>query len=117
MYDSPEKELSNAQRIADKLNYENNAGKLKERLPILVERGNRYGSFSGHALLTQQLKRVFYDHLKNHNPTAVLTLAEKEAIDMIMHKLGRIGNGDPHYADSWVDIAGYATLIVEELKF
>lgn len=34
---------------------------------------------------------------------------------MIVHKIGRILNGDPNYADSWHDIAGYATLIDQQL--
>jgi hypothetical protein len=35
---------------------------------------------------------------------------------MIAHKLGRIVNGDPNYVDSWVDIAGYATLVAKRLQ-
>ena len=35
---------------------------------------------------------------------------QQEALEMICHKLGRIANGDPNYADSWIDIAGYAKL-------
>ena len=45
-----------------------------------------------------------------------LTSSQKEALDMIQHKIGRILNGDPTYDDSWKDIAGYATLIVNELN-
>ena len=41
---------------------------------------------------------------------------EQEALDMIFHKIARILNGDPNYADSWHDIAGYATLIDKELN-
>jgi hypothetical protein len=39
-----------------------------------------------------------------------------EALDMICHKIGRILNGDPNYADSWVDIAGYAKLVADRLE-
>jgi hypothetical protein len=39
-----------------------------------------------------------------------------EALDMICSKISRIVNGDPDYDDSWVDIAGYAQLIVNSLK-
>ena len=38
-----------------------------------------------------------------------------EAVNMIVNKLARIYNGDPHYADSWRDIAGYATLVADRL--
>jgi len=36
--------------------------------------------------------------------------------DMIANKLGRILNGDPNYADSWMDIAGYAKLVADRLE-
>jgi len=39
-----------------------------------------------------------------------------EALDMICSKISRIVNGDPDYDDSWVDIAGYAQLIVNRLR-
>ena len=29
---------------------------------------------------------------------------------------GRIVNGDQHYADSWIDIAGYAKLVADRLE-
>ena len=41
---------------------------------------------------------------------------QQEALEMIAHKLGRIANGDPDYADSWVDIAGYAKLVADRLE-
>lgn len=80
---------------------------------ILVERGNRYGSFDGHAMLTQQLKHTFSRFAKSK---AGMTASMEEALDMIFHKIGRIGNGDPFYDDSWIDIAGYAQLVVDELQ-
>jgi len=79
---------------------------------ILLERGNRYGKFSGHAELTQALKETFTEYSKTK---FALTPAMQEALDMIFHKIGRIGNGDPFYDDSWIDIAGYAQLVVDEL--
>ena len=86
---------------------------------ILAQRGNRYGKFCDHAEVTQKLKQVMYNHfekrIKQGNPAA-LTPSMMEAIDMICHKLGRIANGDPNYADSWVDIAGYAKLVADELE-
>lgn len=35
---------------------------------------------------------------------------QAEALEMIAHKMARIVNGDPDYADSWRDIQGYAKL-------
>jgi len=40
---------------------------------------------------------------------------QKEAVEMILHKIGRIVCGDPDYIDSWHDIAGYAKLVEDIL--
>lgn len=82
---------------------------------ILPERGKVYGPFDSHARLTQILKREFYNHAKALNIS--FSYAQCEALDMIFHKLGRIGNGDPNYPDSWIDISGYAKLVVDILEF
>lgn len=81
---------------------------------ILTERGTRYGDFAGHALVTQELKMVLSRHARSRGKD--LTAAQQESLDMICHKLGRIVNGDPNYADSWVDIAGYARLVADILN-
>lgn len=78
----------------------------------LTERGTRYGKFKDHAEVTQQLKRIIF----GFNPALRLEADQKEALEMIAHKLGRIINGDPDYADSWVDIAGYAKLVSDRLE-
>ena len=44
------------------------------------------------------------------------TFAQAPALDMICVKLGRIVNGNPDYADNWVDIAGYAKLVSDRLR-
>ena len=80
---------------------------------ILKERGSRYGEFSAQAIITQNLKRQM---AQSPNWETYLTTDKKEALEMIAHKIGRILNGDPEYKDSWVDIAGYATLIADTLN-
>lgn len=80
----------------------------------LAERGNRYGKFINHAFITQELKRVIGEQLAERR--VVLADDQKEALAMICHKIGRIINGDPNYADSWVDIAGYAKLVADRLN-
>jgi len=81
---------------------------------LLDQRGNRYGTFKGHAEITQQLKDVIGLGLKARNKQ--LAPDQLEALDMICHKIGRIVNGDPDYDDSWVDIAGYAQLVADRLQ-
>jgi hypothetical protein len=80
----------------------------------LQERGKRYGSFTGHAAVTQQLKTVIARTLQARG--RALAHDQQEALDMICHKIGRIINGDPDYADSWHDIAGYAQLVADRLN-
>jgi hypothetical protein len=77
----------------------------------LAERGQKYGSFEGHSLITQAIKRAMYAAPK----WETLADDQKEAVEMIAHKLGRILNGDPNYHDSWHDIVGYAKLVADRL--
>lgn len=77
----------------------------------LDERGKRYGEFKGHAFITQNIK----ESMRGGSKWCSLTPSQVEALEMIAHKIGRILNGDPNYADSWHDIAGYATLVEQEL--
>jgi hypothetical protein len=80
----------------------------------LAERGKLYGEFAGHAEITQELKAVMHSsYTSNWNS---LSFAHKEALEMIVHKIGRILNGDPNYDDSWIDIGGYAKLGEKECQ-
>lgn len=78
----------------------------------LAERGARYGAFNTHAEITQSLK----DIMRSTPGWKRLTPSQAEALEMNAHKIGRILNGDPNYADSWHDIAGYAKLVEDELN-
>lgn len=77
---------------------------------ILEERGSRYGKFKDHAAITGRFKDIIDEF------DFKLSRSQKESLDMIFHKIGRILNGDPNYADSWIDIAGYAKLVADELE-
>jgi hypothetical protein len=79
----------------------------------LNERGKRYGSFKGHAEVSQRLKVVVQEELETREK--FLSPVQQEAVDMILHKLARIVNGDSNYIDSWRDIVGYTQLVVDEL--
>ena len=78
---------------------------------ILEERGSNYGPYGEHAKLTQDWK----DRAREHEGWWRLSLSQREAIDMIFHKLGRIINGNPDYKDSWTDIRVYVQLVEDEL--
>ena len=78
----------------------------------LAERGSRYGDFATHAGISQSLKEVMVATPQwGEMPTY-----QREALEMIAHKIARILNGDPNYADNWHDIAGYAQLVEKELS-
>ena len=79
---------------------------------VLSERGSRYGEFIDNAFLSQSLKDMMVCSRNWNN----LPYDMKEALHMIAHKISRILEGDPMYDDSWVDIAGYATLVVDRLR-
>lgn len=81
---------------------------------ILLERGERYGAFKDHSRLVQAMKKAAGLYLPDTRER--LAPDQSEALEMILHKVGRILNGDPDYIDSWQDIAGYATLVVQRLQ-
>lgn len=78
----------------------------------LIARGDRYGSFADRAIITQGIKAMMMQGDEWSNMRA----DQREALDMIAHKISRIVSGDPNHFDSWHDIAGYATLIADTLE-
>ena len=84
---------------------------------VLKERGKRYGEFRDHAKISQQLQTTIIEGMQatgkvyNDIPPYI-----HEALILICHKLARVANGDPMYADNFVDIAGYSQLVVNELE-
>ena len=81
---------------------------------ILNERANTYGSFESVAKVAQQLKHVAHTAAGEQGKTFATDQAE--ALDMIFSKIARILNGNPDQIDSWIDIAGYATLVADRLQ-
>ncbi len=79
---------------------------------LLAERGKTHGDFREHALITQRIKAAMVD-APNWRQTC--TVEQRESLDMIAHKIGRILAGQPAHKDHWDDIAGYARLIADRL--
>jgi hypothetical protein len=79
----------------------------------LDTRAQSYGKFKDGAALMQAIKRELAAHAAKHGKT--FADDQWEALEMIVHKMGRIVNGDPNVVDHWVDIAGYATLVADRL--
>lgn len=78
----------------------------------LKERRQTHGRYDEVSGTIQSLKQV----CKEAQNWDTLIAPQKEAVEMICHKLGRILNGDPDWVDSWHDISGYATLVEKLLK-
>ena len=74
---------------------------------LLEERKKQHGDFFEHSLYAQRLKETMWGSM-NWNK---LTPVQKEALEMIQHKVARILAGDPNHDDHWDDIAGYAKLV------
>ena len=86
-----------------------------ETTELLNERGKTHGPYELHAGIAQQIKSVM--HLQYHNGYACwakLEETQRESLDMIAHKIGRILAGDPDFRDHWDDIAGYAKLVADK---
>lgn len=80
----------------------------------LQTRDTTHGHYPYVARTIQEMKelaRIAEERARDANPDKVrLNPAQWEGLEMILHKIGRILNGDPNTADHWHDIAGYATL-------
>lgn len=78
----------------------------------LAERETRYGDYQAKCRTIQALKAVMRD-----TPNwADLTAWQRESLEMVQHKIGRILFGDPTYHDNWHDIIGYTKLVADELE-
>jgi hypothetical protein len=79
---------------------------------VLEVRGSRYGDFREHARITQRIKAAMAD-----SPNwAKLPPYQREALEMIAHKVGRMLNGDPTYEDNLIDILGYGQLALDDTR-
>ncbi|APD21392.1 hypothetical protein Iz_48 [Brucella phage Iz] len=79
---------------------------IMEIRDILNEREKTHGDYRSHAAITQALKA----DMQCQSSWSSLPEHQRESLDMIAHKIGRILAGDPDFRDHWADIAGYATL-------
>jgi len=83
-----------------------------ETSDLLAERAKTHGDFRENTCVMQAIKRI----IRNQPNYALMSDPQREALDMIAHKIGRIVRGDPNHKDHWDDIAGYAQLVARDLK-
>ena len=77
----------------------------------IKQREELYGNFGEAAVTMQELKKS----ARRHSRWRLLPVDQREAIDMILHKIGRHINGDHQYPDNFHDIGGYAKLAEDEI--
>ena len=73
---------------------------------LLSDRQATHGSFQEVAAIAQSFREIMRD-TKNWEH---LNDTQREALDSMASKFGRIASGNPHVRDHWDDIAGYAAL-------
>lgn len=78
---------------------------------LLNARAKTHGDYHRVAMMAQELKDV----LRRGKNWKTLDDTQREALEMIATKIGRILSGDPHDVDHWRDVAGYAALIEQWL--
>ena len=80
----------------------------------LAERQAQYGCFEDVAFVTENIMAILSK--VRSNGLTDLPHTHRMALYMIASKMARIVNGDFNHKDSWHDIAGYATLVEQELN-
>ena len=87
---------------------------MTEVRDILNQREKEYGSFRRISRIAQDLKIAVIEPALNSS--SGIADYQREAIEMICSKMARVAEGDNNKIDTWQDIAGYATLVVDILK-
>jgi hypothetical protein len=73
---------------------------------ILTERQNTHGDYKEVAEMAQLFRKL----MRKTVGWTDMNDAQREALDSMATKFGRLGSGNPHFRDHWDDLAGYATL-------
>jgi hypothetical protein len=79
---------------------------------ILAERNKQHGSLVDQAHICQAMKDV----MRASIGWDAMAPDQREAADMIVHKLARALSGDPNHIDHWTDVSGYARLVANRLE-
>jgi hypothetical protein len=79
---------------------------------ILDQREKLYGRFPTVAAVSQEISKA----MRTQNWDS-LPAYQREALELIANKMARIvASGNASYEDSWVDISGYAELVLREMR-
>lgn len=78
-------------------------------MDVLNEREKTHGDFAQVAHIASETRKLVMGNYRYSD-------VQCEALTMIATKLARIACGDPDVRDHWEDIAGYAQLVVRDLR-
>ena len=78
---------------------------------LLSERAATHGDYGDNAHIMQALKRL----LREQAGWLKLSDVQRESLDMIALKIGRILTGNPNERDAWRDLCGYAKLAADRI--
>lgn len=81
---------------------------------ILTERAKSYGVFEDVAMGAQTIKASM--RACGKHSWHKMDDDKKEALEMIASKIARIINNGAEHEDTWRDIAGYATVVADNLR-
>jgi hypothetical protein len=75
------------------------------------------GKVSGQSYLEQAgCAQILKQTIRQAPNWKSLRVDQRESLERFCTKMSRILHGDPNHADSWHDIAGYATLIEKSIN-
>ena len=81
---------------------------------VLDARAEQYGSFMQSSDTVIRIKSIMHNAVARNE--VHLYPDQLQALDMIATKISRIVHGNPNHLDSWIDIAGYATLVADRIQ-
>ena len=81
---------------------------------VLDTRAEQYGSFMQSSDTAIRIKGIMHNAIARNE--VHLFPDQLQALDMIATKISRIVHGNPNHLDSWIDVAGYATLVADRLQ-
>ena len=77
----------------------------------LEDRGNSYGEYADGTKIAMNL----YGRCQAAPRWSDMNPGQQYAMFMFCAKMARLLNGDPNHKDTWLDIAGYATLVHDRI--
>jgi hypothetical protein len=82
-----------------------------KRDPLLTTRETTHGDYTENAKISQAIKFIF----RSSPGWSKLDSIERESMDLIATKFARIlASGAPLQYEHWIDVKGYAELVVEK---